>query len=96
MPLPSQIELYEGIRPYFDRALESPRGTKITCADHGQAMHLRQRLYKLRQLEQVRSQTIFEPGDTRYGTSPYDNLVCKVEDNALMILRREPLVIEDI
>lgn len=96
MALSKNIVEYEDCREHLDRALQSANGIRITLATNGQAVHLRQRLYKLRQLEKVRSTEIFDVGDERRLVTPYDNLSISVKDNAVEIRHSIPPVIEEL
>lgn len=98
MPLTNNISDYEAVRVYLDRALESPAGIKITLPSHGQAVHLRQKLYKLRQLETRASVDVFPVGDDRRGASPWDGLSIQVEKGSceLRILHQTPIRIEEL
>lgn len=96
MPLPTDIRLYDDIRPHLDRAVESRAGIRITCATKGQAINLRQRLQKLRQLEKARSVDLYEQGDDRRAVTPWDNLHMTVKDNALLLEHRQPISVEDL
>lgn len=96
MALSKNIIEYEDCREQLDRALASEKGIRITVRDKGAAIHLRQRLYKLRQLEKIRSTELFDIGDERRSTTPYDNLVITVNDNAVEIRHGVPAVIEEL
>lgn len=98
MPLPNNIQLYEDIRHHLDRALESPNGIRLNTATSGQAVNLRQRLYKLRALEKERSLEIFEPGDERRAKTAWDNLEIEHTkgDPFLTIVHRAPVTVEDL
>jgi hypothetical protein len=62
----------------------------------GKAIHLRQRLYKLRQLEKIESTKLFEVGDERRNVTPYDNLEAVLVGSTVEIRPTEPLVIEEL
>jgi hypothetical protein len=96
MPLAKNLSAYEDLRPHFDRALVSPRGIRITVASSGAAVSLRSRLYALRKLEREASIDVYDPGDLRRGTSPYENLAITIEDNAVLITPRAPPKVEDL
>lgn len=99
MPLPNDIRLYDDIRQHLDRAIASA-GIRITCASYGQAVNLRQRLQKLRQLEKLKSVEIFlEPDDPRRATTPWDVLSMNIKkgDNVLYLIPdRVPIIAEDL
>lgn len=96
MALSKNIIEYEDCREHMDRALASANGIRITVRDKGQAIHLRQRMYKLRQLEKIQSTNLYEIGDERRLVTPYDNLVITVNDNAVEIRHGVPAVIEEL
>lgn len=96
MPLSTNIAHYEDIRPHLDRALDSDKGVRITCENKGQAINTSQRLNKLRLLERERASEVFDVGDPRRGNGPYDLLTVRVEDNAILITHKVPLIIEEL
>lgn len=96
MALSKNITEYEDCREYLDRALVATTGTRIKLPSNGGAVHLRQRLYKLRQLEKVRSLELYEIGDERRNKTPYDNLAIVVVDNTVEIRHAEPIIVEDL
>lgn len=96
MALSKNITEYEDCREHLDRALSSTKGIRITTSAPGVAIHLRQRMYKLRQLEKVRSTEIYEIGDERRNKTPYDNLSITVVDDAVEIRHTAPLLVEDL
>ena len=96
MALSNNIASYEDIRLHLDRALGAETGIRLRCNSHGQAVHMRQRLYKLRALEREQSLELYEPGDSRRATSAYDLLKIEVEDEHVLILQIAPIVVEDL
>lgn len=96
MALSSNIAEYEDCREHLDRALSANVGIRITLPSKGEAIHLRQRLYKLRQLEKLKSTEIFEVGDPRRGVSVYDNLRVFIEENVLEIRQVSPIHVEEL
>lgn len=96
MPLAKDLSAYEDIRPYFERALESLKGIRINTPSNGDAVSMRSRFYAMRKLERARSLEIFEPGDSRRGISPYENLKIEVVDNQILIRHVAPITVEDL
>lgn len=96
MALSKNITEYEDCREHLDRALVSRAGIRITCPDSGGAVHLRQRLYKLRQMEKVRSTELYDIGDARRNHTPYDNLHIKVVGNSIEIRHVAPIMVEEL
>lgn len=96
MALSKNIAEYEDCREHLDRALASDKGIRINTDSHGTAVHLRQRIYKLRQLEKVRSLEIYEIGDPRRNVTPYDDLSAVVVDSSVEIRHRQPMTVEDL
>jgi hypothetical protein len=96
MALSNNIVEYEDCRDHLDRALASRNGIRITCPSPGKAIHLRQRLYKLRQLEKIESTKLYEVGDPRRNSTPYENLEAVVVGPTLEIRPTEPLIIEEL
>lgn len=96
MPLSRNITEYEDCREHLDRALVATTGIRINLSTSGGAVHLRQRLYKLRQLEKIRSTEIYEIGDERRNKTPYDNLSIQVVGDSVEIRHTAPITIEDL
>lgn len=96
MALSKNIAEYEDCREHLDRAISSPKGIRITLPTAGQAVHMRQRLYKLRQLEKLRSVELYDVGDDRRNKTPYDNLAIAVVDNCVEVRFAEPIVVENL
>lgn len=96
MSLSQDIQTYEDIRPHFERALASANGIRISTRSPGQAVHLRQRLYKLRALDRKRSFEIYEPGHEMRGRSVYENVEIVLDGESVMIRPIEPVKVEDL
>jgi hypothetical protein len=96
LALSKNITEYEDCREHLDRALSSQRGIRINMPSSGGAIHLRQRMYKLRQLEKLKSLEIYEMGDSRRNKSAYDNLTITVVGDSVEVRHAEPLTIEDL
>lgn len=79
---------YDDIRDALDRAIASERGIKIVKTTLGEAVHLKQRIYKFRQIDRKQSLSMFKEGDTRRGTSVYDSLAIEQVENILFLRRR--------
>lgn len=60
-------------------------GGWLICSGSGKAVNLRYRMYKYRKLLQQRD-----------GATAYDELIIRIEDNKLQIMRREREVVEII
>lgn len=96
MALSNDITSYEDVREYCDRALTSPKGIRVTPPTPGGAVHLRQRIYKLRQLERANAVAIYEIGHPLRGRSAYDNIIVNIVDGAVEITVGEPIQVEEL
>lgn len=96
MALSKNIEEYEDCRDHLDRAVMSSKGIRINMPSSGGAIHLRQRLYKFRQLEKFQSAKIYELGDARRGKTAYDALLIKVVGDSVEVTHGEPITVEEL
>lgn len=96
MPMATTPGSYEDIRLALDRALESPNGVRITAESPGAAVHLRQRFYTFRKMEQKRSKEIYPIGNPHHGTSAYDVLTFTIVERFIEVRRPPPLIIENL
>lgn len=85
---------FEDVRGIFDRALASEKGIRVTQTSPGQAIHMRQRLYRFRAADRKQSMQIYAKGDSGFGVSAYDSLIVKVEGNCVFILPADSATLE--
>lgn len=85
MALSNNSLSYEGLRTTCDQALSLPKGLRVTLESRGKAVNMRQRFYKMRELDREQSCKIYGPDDPRYNTSVYDGLVVELEEMCLLI-----------
>jgi hypothetical protein len=60
---------YGDVKELLDKALDSPRGIKITLEKHGHAIQLRQRASKFRTMDRASSKTVYPEGHPMHGRS---------------------------
>lgn len=96
MGLSSKLEDYEDVREHMDRAVASTNGIRVNLSNGGGAINLRQRMYKLRQLEKRRSLELYEVGDERRAKTVYDNLTIMVVGNSVEIRHGVAATVEDL
>lgn len=98
MPLPDNLNSYAEVREALDKALDSEKGVRIRCDNHGAAVHLRHKIYKFRTLDRRESMKLFSADDARYGNSAYDGLVALIaDDNTSVIIKRgAALIVEEL
>jgi len=70
--------MYVDCRALLERALESPKGIRITCDTHGQAIDLSRRINKARQLDRVNNAKIYPPDELMHNRSTFDTLLVSV------------------
>jgi hypothetical protein len=70
---------YGDIKELLDKALDSPRGIKITLEKHGHAIQLRQRASKFRTMDRASSKTVYPEGHPMHGRSSYDVLALRIK-----------------
>lgn len=82
----------------LNRALNSDKGIKIKCSDHGMAVLLRQRMNKYRLQDRRDNLVVYPEGHPLHGASAFDCLVLRVKDEYVLVEKREPehLEIEEL
>jgi hypothetical protein len=80
----------------LDRANASENGIKIKIADHSKRLDMRNRLNYCRQLHRRENMKIYEPADFMHGKSHYDELVIKVVEDGVSIVKAVPIDSFDI
>ena len=85
MSLSNSYQSYVDVMDVFDKALESPRGLRITFSTPGKAINFRQRCYKFRLLDRARNADIYAKGHHLHMTSSYDTLIIGCEGNTVTI-----------
>ena len=69
---------YADAEAIFDAAMADDKGIRIPFSDNGQAMHLKMRLHKFRQIDREDNARTFERGHPLYGRSNYDVIRVRV------------------
>ena len=85
MSLSNSYQSYPDVQAAFDKALESPRGVRLTFPTPGKAINFRQRCYKFRLLDRGENSKIYPPGHSHHMTSQYDGLVFTLAANTVTI-----------
>lgn len=74
MPTPTSPSSNQHAIEAMDRALESPKGIRVTFSTPGQAIQFRMSCYAARLAARKTNIKIYPFGDPLYGRSPYDSL----------------------
>lgn len=87
MALTDAIAAYEDCERLFDRAANTPKGSRACfgAGDEGRkaAHYFRMRMNHFRQLQRKESMRVYDRSDPRYGKSEYDKLYVRLaEDEA--------------
>ena len=90
------IEAYEKELRWFEQAVSSPRGIKITCADDGTAINTRMRLNKLRAAIRRQNASVYPPDHELHGVSPFDIFTIAVEGNKIVMTKKKAAVVEEL
>lgn len=98
MGLSNSVNSYEDLIPVLDQALAAARGIRIDARTPGRAVHMRQRMYKLRSLMREKSTEIYEVGHPQRGTCAWDNLTVEITpgDTFLYIRKIEAPLVEEL
>lgn len=93
-----KLEAYEKELRYFEKAIASDKGIKITTQDHGHAVNLRMRLNRLRAAIRRQNTAIYHPSDPRYGVSPFDNFTISItaDSNCVILTKKEAEKVETL
>lgn len=84
--MPNNSLSHEGVRTLCDRAL-AEGGIQITFDRRGEAVNIRQRIFKMREADRKASQHIYPEGDPRCGRSVYDALIVQLDDKVLRLVK---------
>lgn len=89
---------FNDVKAALNRALESPKGIRITFENNGRAVAFIQRANYWRLQDRKESKTIFPDTHPQHGTSIYDGLILGREENIAIFKPRtgDELVIEEI
>lgn len=80
---------FDDVKSYLHQALDAPKGIKITFPTRAAAITFRSRCNHYRKRDRDASKEIYEPGNPRRGTSPYDGLSLMIDDTQVVIIKRE-------
>lgn len=82
MPPPTSQLAHTDILAAMDRAISNGKGVRVFCGPSlGDAVNLRQRAYRAREIDRRENRKIYEPEDPLYGRSVYDRLLMIPREN---------------
>lgn len=70
--------LFEEIKEAFERALGTPKGIRIPCANRSAATRLRHRFNRFRKLDRQDNAAVYPAGHPLHKRSVYDNLCLRI------------------
>lgn len=79
------------IRDRLDQALANPEGVTLHFQTAYDAMRFRMRAYAERRKDMAANRKIHPKGHPLWGTTPYDNLTFRIEDDTMTIRLRPPV-----
>jgi hypothetical protein len=87
MPPSNSLLAHRDVQAALDRALANGRGVRIRVESAGHATNLRQRCYKVRELDRRENAKIFPHDNPMHGRSVYDALtMTPAEDDGTVYL----------
>jgi len=90
---------FDDIAEAFERALNSPKGVRISCANRGAAIVLRSRFNYFRKLNREDNKRTYPTDHHLWNRSPYDKLILRVPPKGgpeEAVLYIEPRSIDDM
>ena len=82
MSLSNSRHAYLDCFSLLDRALEDPRGIRAEVPSLNNALRLRLRIHQARAIDRKDNASTYDPDHPLHGRSPYDLLVCRIEEVA--------------
>ena len=80
MSLSNSRHAYLDCFALLDRAIDDPRGIRAEVPSLANAIRLRLRIHQARSIDRLDNARTYAPDHPMHGRSPYDILVCRVED----------------
>lgn len=78
---------YEDVRELMQRALDSPKGLRVTLSSPAEAINMRARMNKFRANNRKDNKKIYTPDHPMWGNSVFDALVTRIDrENPKVIL----------
>lgn len=104
MSLPNRLAAYEDCLDIFQRAIDSPRGSRTAFGTSSEGFVFQSRMHQARKLQRELNQRVFDRSDPQWGSSEYDKLIVRApvqSDDGLWWVYIEPygsniVAIEDI
>ena len=78
MTLPLSRAAYADYYRIWDAAIADGSGIRLRVESYDSAIHHRMWLHKARAIHKEESRELYEPGDPRYGVSPYDHYMVTI------------------
>jgi len=69
---------FDDIREAFDRAVNSPKGIRISCESYGAAVVLRSRFNYYRKMDREENKRTYPPDHQMWNRSAYDRLILRI------------------
>lgn len=86
--LSKSILAFNDCKAAFERALDSPKGTRFTFADPVSAKAFQRRCYQFRKLDRAENSKIYtEPAHTLHGRSVFDTIMIRARGNVVFLER---------
>lgn len=86
----SSITSYPDIRAALDKALDSPKGVRLSFEDKKAAVTFCGRVHSFRWRDRKENQKIYSPDDPMFGRSAYDPLMLKrVNETTVDVVKLE-------
>lgn len=90
MPYSTSITAYPDIRQALDKALDSPKGLRLTFANKNEAVTFKGRVNSFRYKDRKENKKIYPEADPMHGRSAYDPLMVKtVNETTVDVLKLE-------
>lgn len=90
MTPPKSLGAYTDCEEYFEKAAASEKGIGLTLETPGMALRFRQKMNSYRIVLRKQSKAIYEIGEPKYNTSPYDayELTIDKENDCRVLIRK--------
>ena len=87
---------FDRIKENLSRALDSPKGIRVSFDTKSEATRFRHQCNSFRVKDRTDNAELYSPGDPLYGVSAYDELLLTVDENAVVIRKVSEPKIEEI
>ena len=98
MSLPTSSLAYTDCYEVFEKALDDPKGIRIKCATHNDAVFFRMRLHNARKIMREDNAKTYDRGHPQHGTTEFDKLSVRIRNlrDTFYLYIEHTLVPEDI